>query len=108
MYPLQIGLETIELCAKRFSDYDNQLHNENEKITGRRPRQAKDFRRFEDIVADYKGKDEKWVDDDAPKLKDGYEETDMIKEPFVYRAGKEVWPDKVEEYLSVFQKLNQN
>jgi hypothetical protein len=82
----------VEFCAKRFSDYDTPLKNKDGKIIGRRPRSAKDFEKFEDIIKEYKSKPQKWTDKDAPQGKNGYKEEDMIKEPFVYRAPKEVWP----------------
>jgi hypothetical protein len=85
----------IAFYAKRFSDYDTALKNENGKIIGRRPRPVKDFAKFADIMNQLKGKGEKWVDEDAPQQKDGYREEDMIREPFAYRQAKEVWPNKV-------------
>jgi hypothetical protein len=93
---------SIEYCAKRFSDYDTPLKNKEGKIIGRRPRQAKDFERFEAIIQEFKSKPANWLDKDAPKAKNGYREDDMIKEPFVYRSPKEVWPSaKVGGYRQV-------
>jgi hypothetical protein len=84
--------EQIEFFAKRLSDYDTPVKDKEGKIVGRRPRAAKEFAKFDDIIKELKGKDQKWVDNDAPQGKGGYRDEDMIKEPFVYRSANEVWP----------------
>jgi hypothetical protein len=91
-YRVERGEEPIDFCAKRFSDYDTPVKNKDGKIIGRRPRPAKDFAKFDDIIKEIKGKDQKWVDKDSPDRKDGYRDEDMIKEPFTYRSVNEVWP----------------
>ncbi len=91
-YLVEMEEGQVEFCAKRFSDYDLSRKNKEGKFFGRRPRPAKDFAKFQDIINELKGKNEKWVDQDAPQRKDGYKEEDMIKDPFVYRQAKEVWP----------------
>jgi hypothetical protein len=95
----------IDFCAKRFSDYDTPMKNKDGKIIGRRPRPAKDFERFEDIIKEFKSKPQNWTDKDPPQAKNGYKEEDTIKEPFVYRSPKDVWPKaKVMPLLNVFKK----
>lgn len=91
-YSVVRGGETIEFGTKRLSDYDTSLKNKDGKIIGRRPRPAKDFAKFDEIVQQFKGKEQKWVDKDSPQRKDGFKEEDMIKKPFTYREAKEVWP----------------
>jgi hypothetical protein len=100
-YPVNTGTylvgsgdgEPIEFCAIRLSDYDTPRKSEDKRfILGRRPRRAQDFANYKDIVAELKGKDQKWVDKDSPDRKDGYKDEDMIKEPFIYRPPSEVWP----------------
>jgi hypothetical protein len=88
--------ESIEFSVKRLSDYDTtDAKNKDGKKVGRRPRPSTAFEKFQDIVQKYKGKNETWIDGDSPLAIEGYRDEDMIKNPFIYRSAKEVWPGKV-------------
>ena len=105
-YSVVRGEETIAFGAKRLSDYDTPLKNKDGKIIGRRPRPAKDFAKFDEIIKEIKGKDQLWVDKDSPQAKDGYKEEDMIKQPFVYRSSKEVFPTAKVKTNKIFSILS--